>query len=69
MIVSVMCMYISCVDLCVHVFMNPMMSLLVCVFLTSSIILCYDSGFYMLLVLRQMFMMHIYIYIYIYIYI
>ena len=32
MIVSVMCMHISCVDLCVHVFMNPMQSWL-CVFL------------------------------------
>ena len=30
MIVCVMCMHISCVDLCVHVFMNPMMGLLVC---------------------------------------
>ena len=29
MIVSVMCMHISCVDLCVHVFMSPMLSLLV----------------------------------------
>ena len=34
MIVSVMCMRISCVDLCVHVFMNSMLSLLTCVFLT-----------------------------------
>ena len=33
MIVSVMCMQISCVGLCVHVFMSLMMSLLVCVFL------------------------------------
>ena len=23
---SMLCMYISCVDLCVHVFMNPMLS-------------------------------------------
>ena len=35
MIVSVMCVHISCIDMCVHVFMNPMLSLLVCVFLTS----------------------------------
>ena len=36
MIVSVMCiMHISCIGLCVHVFMNPIVSLLVCVFLMS----------------------------------
>ena len=54
----IMCMYISCVDLCVHVFMNPMLSWFVCVFLGRFNILCYASGFYMLLFLRQMFMMH-----------
>ena len=36
----VMCMYISCVDLCVHVFMNLILSWLVCVFLRCFNILC-----------------------------
>ena len=46
MIASIMCMHISCVDLCVHVFMNPMLSLPACVFLTPFNIY-YVSGFYM----------------------
>ena len=56
---SVMCMHISCVDLCAHVFMNPMLSWPVCVFLRHFNILCYASDFYMLLFLRQTFMMHV----------
>ena len=44
---------------CIHVFMNPMLSWRVCVFLRRFTILCYASGFYMLLFLRQMFMMHV----------
>ena len=48
-------MYISCVGLCVHGFMNPLPSSFVCVFfffffffLRCFTILCYASGFYML---------------------
>ena len=55
----IMCMYISCVGLCVHIFMNPMLSWFVCVFLRRFNVLCYASGFYMLLFLRQLFMMHV----------
>ena len=52
-----MCMYISCVGLCVHGFMNLLLSWFVCVFflcvflffLRCFNILCYASGFYMLL--------------------
>ena len=55
----IMYMYISGVGLCVHVFMNPMPSWFVCVFLKCFNILCYASGFYMLLFLCQMFMMHV----------
>ena len=53
-------MHISCVGLCVHGFMNPMPSWFVCVFffpLRCFNILCYASGFYMLLFFRQMFLM------------
>ena len=35
MIVSVMCVHTSCVELCVHVLMNPMLSSLVCVYHTQ----------------------------------
>ena len=52
-------MYISCVTLYVHVFMNPMPSWFVCVFLRRFNVLCYASGFYMLLFLCQLFMMHV----------
>ena len=46
----IMCMYISCVGLCVHGFMNPLPSWFVCVFFLRCFnILCYASGFYMLL--------------------
>ena len=39
---SLMCMYISCVDLCVHVFMNLMLSWLACIFLRRfNILLCF----------------------------
>ena len=49
----IMCMYISCVGLCVHGFMNPLPSSFVCVFfffffIRCFNILCYASGFYML---------------------
>ena len=55
----IMCMYISCVGLCVHRFMNPLPSSFVCCFffvlfcfvlffLRCFNILCYASGFYML---------------------
>ena len=53
-------MHISCVglDLCVHGFMNPMLSWFVCgFFLRRFNILCYASGFYMLLFFCQMFLM------------
>ena len=53
----VMWMYMSCLDLCVHVFMNPMLGWLVCVFLRRFNVLCYASGFYMLLFLHQVFML------------
>ena len=47
----IMCMYISCVGLCVHGFMNPLPSSF-CMrfffFLRCFNILCYASGFYML---------------------
>ena len=38
---SMMCMHISCVHLCVLVFMNPMLSWLICVFHRRFNILCY----------------------------
>ena len=53
------CMYTSCVRLYVHVFMNPMPSWFVCVFLRRFNVLCYASGFYMLLFLCQLFMMRV----------
>ena len=41
--------YISCVGLCVHGFMNPLPSSFECVFFLRCFnILCYASGFYML---------------------
>ena len=52
-------MCISCVGLCVHVFMNRMPSSFVSVFLRRFNVLCYASGFYMLLFFRQLFMMHV----------
>ena len=55
----IMCMHISCVGLCVHVFMNPMPVDLYAFFLRRFNILCYASGFYMLLFFCQMFMMHV----------
>ena len=56
----IMCMYISCVGLCVHVFMNPLPSWFVCVFSQMFYILCYASGFYMLLfVVRCLWCAHV----------
>ena len=57
----IMYMHISCVGLCVPGFMNLMPSWFVCVFfcfffLRCFSILCYASGFYMLLFFRQMFL-------------
>ena len=53
----IMCMYISCVDLCVHHESDAEL-ICMCFFFRHFNILCYASVFYLLLFVHQMFMMH-----------